>query len=207
MYGGLPTSKVCNIPLQQEADWGPARGRWCQRAKQIRYETSKLAGLEVFKKATPNNYLPDDAAATTDSIITDTDALDNGGSASTPFFTLMPTTSANVSDAAQGVTVGDLEKVPRPLVNWSSLMHPKRVEADDLMSLIKLQIVQDEAFREKMSTSAWNRSAGTVKGKGKMIARKGMRRREDMTACSTWWCWRYARMTTSVPCSNDGELF
>lgn len=91
----------------------------------------------------PDDYFPDDIAPKTDSIISGPYASDDCGSALTPSVISLPTTHAKVNDAAPGDAVGNMETDKCSFVKGRTLMLPTRDEADDLMSFLKAQMVQD----------------------------------------------------------------
>lgn len=105
--------------------------------------------LEVSEEATVQDYFPEDTNPTIESIISDLDALDDNGSASTPSINSLPTAPANVSHSAPGDAAGEVERTPHPLVIRCTLMCSKRHYADDLVSLFRAQTVQHRICREK----------------------------------------------------------
>lgn len=120
-----------------------------RRAKHLLYKMSERADLGVDEEATAEEFFPDDTVPTIDSILSDPDVLDDGGSASTPSVTPRSITSGNGSDAASAEAAYSEERCLRPLVNRGALNSPKRDKTDDLMSLLKARIIEDRIRREE----------------------------------------------------------
>lgn len=107
---------------------------------------SELADIRIGEEVTADDSFPHKAVFTTDSILSDADAVELRGTAFTPSFTLLP----SAPEIRTGVTSADSEERSLcPIVAQRTLLRQKREDADDLMSLLKTKIIQDGIRREE----------------------------------------------------------
>lgn len=100
------------------------------------------ANLRSVEDTSADEFFPDDSVPTSDKILSDADVPDDNGSASTPSTLPLPNTSASRNEAAFGDIANSEERGPRLLVTRRTFMHQKRDDPENLLSLLKAQIIQ-----------------------------------------------------------------
>lgn len=125
-----------------------------RRAKRIRHKMSDRADLGAGDGATADDFLPEETAdiGTELNISDDEDVGDyqNPSDSGTPREIGPQVFHETAGAEASGLPSTESEEVPpRPLVNRRAAVRHKKDEPDDLMSLLKAQIIQDGMRRDE----------------------------------------------------------